>query len=200
MITPIVDIRNDDVLQPYPATPHHKADLRGRNPFDAFLETDKILEKYNYPSTLAIISTGIELFPEWVEHIKKNQHRYTIQLHGFQHDYYCNINKISGEHDLRRAKKHIEETFGVEITHWYMPFGRRRCPDWADEVCESMGLTHDGRVGKIEVKMWLKTYKNSGVSRSPQLNYHYWHDGQSKAVREIVELTHNINCPTPENN
>lgn len=182
-------IRNDDVLQVrYNITKHQGYDLDGRTTWECFQEADKVFEEYQYPCLLAVLTEGIDTQPEWVAHIKKNLHRYEIQMHGSKHHYYAEMSEEEGLKDLSEAKKKLEDTFGVNITKWYKPFGRKSCPEWADRVCEKLGITHDKELGKHGVKLWLKGYRHLGKPPFPHTNFHYWNRPQVKIVKEIIEI------------
>ena len=74
----MIRIRVDDVLLVNPNTGSMKISLRNRSYFDYFQEADKLFAQYNIPCILAILAEGIDVYPEWVEYIKKNKHRFII--------------------------------------------------------------------------------------------------------------------------
>ena len=188
-----VEFRNDDVLQIGHATVHQSYHIEGKDVFQLFLEVDKWFEKFNYSCTLAILAEGIEHYPEWVEHIKKNKHRYKIELHGLHHDHYNILSREKGKADLVEAIEKIEKTFGCKITTWYVPFGRRRWPVWGKEVCDELGLIFDPIAGKHEIRYWLKGYKKFGSSRLKMTNFHYWHPDQANKTIEALCLLNGEN-------
>ena len=173
----MLEIRNDDVLQVGWSSFHHYCRLINKSSWEWFLEADKIFEKYNYPCTLVVLADGIEKLPHWVEHIKKNQHRYKIELHGSSHHYYCNMTEEEGYKDLLHAKEKIEKEFNVKIESWYVPYGKRKFPKWGPKVCKRLGINFDV-VGRD-----VKQYK-----------FHYWHKGQVEKVKKTIQ------CQTQGNN
>ena len=181
-------LRNDDVLQSQRITHHQSNMLEGKSLFELFLECDKIFEEFNYPCTLLILSEGIDVYPEWVEHIKKNLHRYKLELHGSLHYNYRNLSREQVKKELTEAKEKIEKTFGIKLTTWYMPFGRKgKHPD-GDAICKELGLLEEKQVGKIDIRFWVNHYTKYGTSKFPMANFHYWDENQRKQVRKILTL------------
>lgn len=178
-----LEIRNDDVLQIH-LNPYSKAQrraLREKSFFDWFLEADKIFEEYNYPCTLAVLSEGIDIYPEWVQYIKDNLSRYKIELHGSCHQPYSKLDEKTGEKDLSQAIEKIEKTFNIKITTWYVPLGRKFIPEWGERVCERMGIKCDIPTMKILPFTWkmkpLRTH----------INFHYWYKDQVEQINQIVK-------------
>lgn len=184
-----VELRNDDVLQVKPATAHQRQECEGRDMFELFLEADQWFEKYQYSSTLTLLAEGIDHYPEWVEHIKKNLHRYKLELHGLRHDHYNRLPQEQGYADLKEAKEKIESAFGVKLTTWYVPYGHSYRIPWGKEVSEKLGLVFNPVVGKHDVKRWLASYQQG--TPFPHTNFHFWHKGQRENVREILWLLNN---------
>lgn len=188
-----LEIRNDDVLQLEPSSKHQAAILHGRSLFGEFLKADEIFEKYNYPCILAVLSEGIDYNQEWVEHIKKNLHRYKIELHGLTHR---NYNMLSEEElyvELFEAKEKIEKTFGVKISKWYLPYGRKGETPFGKKVCKRLGIEYDVQIGKIDAKIWLTGYEKTGFWPFQQVNFHYWYQPQVKRVEQIICLLQDNN-------
>ena len=173
------EIRNDDVLQSNHLSQRQKRIAYGKL-FELFLEADKVFEEYDYPCTLAVLAEGIKHCPEWVEYIKKNQHRYKIELHGYAHHHFGKLSKEAGEKDLKDAIELIEETFNIKITTWYVPFGRKSMPEWGEEVCQNLGIKLDIPTRKCLPEYWLKD------KTIPQCNFHYWDKGQVNKIKEII--------------
>lgn len=164
------ELRNDDVLQVGFGSAHQAYRLREKTAWEWFKEADKPFAKYNYPCTLVTLSDGIEYWPEWVEYIKKNLHRYKIELHGSGHHYYKQMTKEAALADLRIAKDKLENEFQVKVTTWYVPYGSRRYPEWGEEVCKELGINFDV-VGRD----------------THQHTFHYWHQEQIDKVKKIIE-------------
>ena len=146
-------IRNDDVLQSSMFTPHQRDDIHGRDLFQLFLVAD--------------------VFPEWTEHIKKNKHRYDIQLHGERHYNYKHLPIEEAVASLKRAKEKIGEAFGTNVTVWYPPYGRRGTPKDMEEICERVGVAPYFQAGKVDAKLWFRSPK-----KYPHVNFHFWSDSQ----------------------
>ena len=172
-------IRNDDVLQSSMFTPHQRDDIHGRDLFQLFLEADRHFG--DYPQTLAVVSEGIEVFPEWTEHIKKNKHRYDIQLHGERHYNYKHLPIEEAVASLKRAKEKIGEAFGTNVTVWYPPYGRRGTPKDMEEICERVGVAPYFQAGKVDAKLWFRSPK-----KYPHINFHFWNDKQVRTIRDIL--------------
>lgn len=178
-------IRNDDILQ----VSCIKKDMRrafqstGKTLFELFLEADKMFAKNNYPCILAILSEGIDIFPDWVEHIKKNINRYKIELHGRVHYNYNFMDKKRLKEELSEAKKKIEDTFQTKITTWYLPFGRKGENIYGEEVCNELGIIYDKQIGKIDAKFWFKN-----PEKYSHINFHFWHQPQVDQVKKIISL------------
>lgn len=175
-----LELRNDDVLQTLRLSQNQKR-VAGDKLFEMFLEADKVFEKYNYPCTLAVLAEGIINCPEWVEHIKKNKHRYVIELHGYYHHHFGRLSEEEGEKDLKEAIDLIEKTFDTKVTTWYVPFGRKSMPEWGGAVCERLGIKLDIPTRKVLPFFWFKD------KTIPQVNFHYWDKHQVKLVEEILK-------------
>lgn len=175
------EIRNDDVLQVTHLSQRQKRVANGRL-FEMFLEADKVFEKYNYPCTLAVLGEGIKHCPEWVDHIKKNIHRYKIELHGYVHNHFAQLTEEQGEEDLKKALDLIEKTFNTKVTTWYVPFGRKSMPEWGGAVCERLGIKLDIPTRKCLPVFWLKD------KTIPQVNFHYWDLQQCNQIEEILKI------------
>lgn len=177
-----VQIRIDDVLQANPVSRFQRNALKERTFFEWFKESDKMFKHYN--CTLAVLSEGIDACPEWVEYIKKNIHRYKIELHGSSHFYYEQFDKEKILEDLSKAKEKIEETFGVKITTWYVPFGRKHFPKDGEWVCKRLGINLDIPKGKTLPKTWFYV-KGENM---PSINMHFWDAEQIRLTKKIIEL------------
>ena len=175
-----LEIRNDDVLQSSNFSRRQREAWQFGSPFEWFKSTDEMFEKYGYLCTLVILSEGIQVYPEWVDYIKKNQYRYKIELHGSSHFKYGRMSRERGLKDLKEAKELIENTFGTQITTWYIPYGRKNIPDWAEEVCEELGMKADIPKFKSLPQFWNKPPEKK------QINFHYWDKKQIKQVRSIL--------------
>ena len=173
-------IRNDDVLQIGGASHHQRKAFKIKTPFEWFLEADEVFKEYQYPCTLAILSEGIKEYPEWVKYIIKNQHRYTIELHGSSHLWYNQMTAEEGYNDLERAIEDIENTFHVKVTTWYVPFGRKNIPDWGHKVCKELGIKMDVPT----FKCLPNNYKQAGRK---QINFHYWCQSQNSKIKRIIK-------------
>lgn len=174
------EIRNDDVLQTAHLSQQQKKVANGKL-FEMFLEADKVFEEYNFPQTLAVLAEGIIHCPEWAEYIKKNQHRYKIELHGYSHLHFGQLSAEEGEKNLKKGLDIIENEFDTKITTWYVPFGRKSMPEWGEEVCKKLGIKLDIPVRKTLPKFWFKD------KTIPQVNYHYWDKGQVNLVKKIIQ-------------
>ena len=197
MITPTspVEIRDDDVLQYHFWTRQSRKYLKewregGKTPFELFLEADKPFAEYNYPCILAMLSDGIDYYPEWVEYIKKNKDRYIIELHGSSHYFYCELTEEQGEKELRMAKDKIEQTFETKISTWYVTFGKKKAPEWGQRVCDRMGIKYDIPNTKRDGDLWLKNYYHKGETIYPfyHINFHFWHPEQRKDIAEVIKI------------
>lgn len=172
-------IRNDDVLQTKSASKSQRKALIEKSFFEWFLEADKIFEEYNYPCTLVVLAEGIDKEKEWVEYIKKNIHRYKIELHGYSHSKYVRMNKEQGKKDLAKAIKKIEDTFKCKITTWYVPFGRKNVPNWGEQVCKELGIKID-----IPIEKTLPYFYRKGIRN---INFHFWDLKQINQIDNIIK-------------
>jgi peptidoglycan/xylan/chitin deacetylase (PgdA/CDA1 family) len=163
-----IEYRNDDVLLTYPMTGSMKNCLRHNTYFGHFKETDKLFK--NTKCTLAILADGIDKNPEWVEYIKENQDRYNIEMHGWHHVRYSSLSKEEGCYLLLKAKKKIEETFNIEVTRWYVPFGKVYYPKWGKEVCDLIGIGFD--------------YYGLGYR---QKVFHYWNSRDRNRLKQWLQ-------------
>lgn len=179
-----LEIRWDDVLQSRRFTKDQKHSLDQKTMFEWFLEADKEFEKYNYPCILAVLEEGIDNNPEWVEYIKKNITRYRIELHGREHIYYGELGHQELLDDLFWAKKRIETEFGVKISTWYVPFGRKGRNPHAEDVCKLLGLKLYIPDGKVDAKLWF------GNKEMPHVNAHFWRQDQINHVNQILKQIH----------
>lgn len=181
-----IEVRCDDVLQMTMESIHQKCEMGNKLPFWHFMEADKIFEEYNYPQILAVCSEGIRLCPEWTAYIKKNIHRYKIELHCSKHYRYTGFSKKELYNDLKEAKEEIEDTFGQKITTWYVPFGRKGKTEYGDEVCKELGIKYDMPTRKIGGKEWIYSYKKEGKPPFFHINYHFWCRSQREVIREVL--------------
>ena len=181
-----LEVRCDDVLQSKRFTSDQKNSLDQKTMFEWFLEADKVFAQYNYPMILAILEEGIDHEPEWVEHIKKNQHRYIIELHGREHIHYGELGYQELLDDLFWAKKRIEAEFKVKIHNWYVPFGRKGRNQYAEDVCKLLGMKVWIPDGKVDSRLW---FANKSM---PHVNFHFWKQSQiddtNKILYELCQL------------
>lgn len=166
----MVEFRNDDILQVEIFSKKHMRRMSSETAFSSFLKADEIFAKYQYHCTLVVLSEGIEYYPEWVDHIQRNQWRYKIELHGSKHYYYENWSPADAIKDLHEARNKIEETFRCKITTWYVPYGKRHFPVWGEDICNRLGLNFD------QINNPFPLYR-----------FHYWHEGQVEKVRQLIE-------------
>lgn len=163
--------RNDDILLVNPITGAMKNAIRRKTYEEWFYEIDEIFERYNCPSTLAVLSEGIERYPQWIEYIKERKHRFNIQLHGEGHGYYMKMSEEEGYEILSRATERIERTFDIKVTHWYVPFGRLFFPEWGPRVCRRMEIR----------------FNSKGDSREFfQHRFHYWNTRDTRNLKKLI--------------
>ena len=166
-------LRNDDVLMLTTTTKHQVAAQKKKSFFEWFVESDKIFEEYDCPSVLAVLAEGIDVYPEWVKYIKERQHRFRIELHGYTHLWYHRLSSEDGYRTLKYAKDKIEDTFGVHVSTWYIPFcGKSWSVSWRREVCERLGV-------RFDVLDDLDTVY--------QHRYHYWNPLEVEKVKGMVK-------------
>ncbi len=182
------EIRDDDVLQFGFFTPTMKKVVSGKSLFEYFLEIDKYFEKYDYPCTLAIVADGISQYPEWVQHIKMNIDRYKIELHGLCHRNYKSLSREDLLEELRKAKYLIEDTFQKRITRWFVPFGRHGRNLFGEEVYKELGITQEIPPTKVDAKIWLKAYKQTGKAPFDHMNFHFGVDSENNTIKEILDI------------
>ena len=171
----MLEFRNDDILQVEVFSKKQRRRLHASTAFESFLKCDEMFAQYQYPCTLVVLSEGIEYYPEWVEHIRRNQWRYKIELHGSKHYYYENWTAEDAQNDLDEARNKLEDTFKCKITTWYVPYGKRHFPSWGQEVCDNLELDFD------QTNNPFAPYR-----------FHYWHVGQVEKVRRLLEA--NVKC------
>ena len=161
-----VIFRNDDVLlstKGLRMTGSMKTSLRSNTFFGHFKEMDKIFEKYSLLSTLTILADGIEHNPDWIQYIKERKHRFTIELHGYDHRNYIDVSAEEGYVLLKDAKERIEQTFNTKVTRWYPPFSKLGFTDWGPEVCEKLGIGYNNIEGyyTINLHYWNTRDRNN---------------------------------------
>ena len=184
----LVEIRCDDVLQTSLLTKDQIKRTQNKTLFEWFKEIDKVFEEYNYPMTLAILEEGIDKNPEWTEYIKKNQHRYKIEMHGREHIRYGELNKEDLFDDLFWAKKRIECEFQTKISTWYVPFGRKGRNKYAGEICRALGIKVGIPEEKVDETRWLCLYEKTGKIPFNHINFHFWHESQNNKIKQILEI------------
>ena len=133
---------------------HQMHDLGKRGLFEAFLEADQVFKKYNYPCTLAVLAEGIDSEPMWVDHIKRNLHRYTIELHGNRHVNYKAMPRQEFIDEMKEAIDKIENTFGNKLTTFYPPWGRKGERDDLD-VFDELSAVQYVQLGNVDEKLWF---------------------------------------------
>jgi peptidoglycan/xylan/chitin deacetylase (PgdA/CDA1 family) len=183
-----IEIRADDVLQTKLLTKDQIKRVKDKTLFQWFLEADKPFKEYNYPCTLAILEEGIDKEPEWVQYIKDNQYRYEIELHGREHIKYGNLTEEELIDDLFWAKKRIETEFGIKVSTWYVPFGRKGRNQYAQKVCDMMGIKLGIPETKVDSGRWLYGYQKNKQIPFNHINFHYWHEDQNKEVEKIIKI------------
>lgn len=176
-----MEIRCDDVLQSTNFSKDQQKRFIRKMPFLYFMESDRIFKEYNFPCTLAVLSEGIDDCRDWVEYIKRNLHRYKIELHGSSHIWYRKMSEEEGYEDLKKAKEKIEGAFEIKITTWYIPFGRENIPTWGEKVCQRLGIKCD-----IPTMKQLPYYWNREPKRE-QINFHYWCEPQCRQIKSIIQ-------------
>jgi len=165
-----VEFRNDDVLISQNLTPAMVKSLERGLMFEQFKKTDELFKETKTPCILAVLSEGIDEFPEWVEYIKFNISRFKIEMHGLMHVDYRNFNYQQGLNYLALAKQEIERTFDVKISRWYPPFGRKCFPEWGEKVCE-----------ELDIKL------NKSIQGLPHYPFHFWNLKDVERVKRIME-------------
>ena len=146
-----------------------KNSLRYNTFFGHFLEFDRILTEKPYIVT--VVADGIELYPEWVEYVKANKNRYTIEMHCWSHGDHQNLKAEEGYEQLSRARELIQKTFDVEVHRWYVPFGRMRFPQWHLDVCQRLGL---------------QFHTKGGTARHHY--FHYWNSRDRDRLKKILNV------------
>jgi len=136
--------------------------------FEWFKESDKFFADNNIPLILAVLADGIDHYPEWVEYVKNNLYRYEIALHGHTHMSYLKLDRNQGYEKLARAKEKIENTLGVEVKRWIVPFGKRALPEWGQEVSK-----------KLNVNFHTKN------NPFPHFYFHYWKQDSVERIKTI---------------
>lgn len=169
------EIRNDDVLIHSNLTPSMVRARKVKPFFEWFKETDSWFEERGIPQILAVVTEGINIYPEWVNYIKQRQHRYRIELHCHAH---INFRHILDEDKIYElimpAKEKLEKTFGVQVHRWYAPFSRRGFPGGTAEigmrVCERMGIK----------------FHTKGNGTIPHRYYHFWNKNGFERIKQII--------------
>ena len=164
-----LEIRFDDVLLYGSLTGSMKNSLRHNTFFGHFKEADKILVEYDFPCIMAIVARGIEEYPEWVQYVKERQSRYTLALHCWDHHYHHTQDEEEAYGELAKARDKIEETFGVKLERWYVPFGRMFFPEWGIRMAERLGLKFHTRGGTIRHRY-----------------FHYWNSRDRNQLKLIL--------------
>lgn len=144
--------------------------------FEQFKEFDKFFEEHNIVTILAVLADGIDQYPEWVEYINKNKHRYRIEMHGLSHLNYRNRNAKFGLNNLAEAKKKIENVFGCKVTRWYVPFAIRGFPKWGPEVCEKLGIRFN-----VALDQTKKHYR-----------CHYWNPKDVERIKRVAKQHYHV--------
>lgn len=166
-----LEIRIDDVLLLGNLTGSMKNCLRHNTFFGHFKMMDKILEDNNLHAILTLMAEGIPYYPEWVQYIKERQHRYTIEMHGFSHDYYKGMSEEDAYRSLLTAKWMIEKEFGVKVSRWYVPFGRQYFPEWDYiKLCDRLGV---------------KFHTKGGTTR--HFYFHYWNSRDRLRLQRLLD-------------
>ena len=164
-----LEFRCDDLFIGKRLTGSMKNSLRYNSFFGHFLAFDHILEQHGAHCIMTIVADGIELYPEWVAYVKRNKHRYTLQLHCWSHLDHQNLTAEEAFEQLNRGRNLIEETFDVRVSRWYVPFGRVRFPEWSLEVCKRLGL---------------EFHTSGGTARHHY--FHYWNSADRERLRGIL--------------
>jgi peptidoglycan/xylan/chitin deacetylase (PgdA/CDA1 family) len=192
-----MELRSDDVLQIRNTTIHQNYRLQEKTLYEWFVWSDYAFEKYNFKCTLAVLAEGIQeqssLYKDWVRYIKRNSHRYVIEMHGLNHVHPNTVERGRLTKELREAKKIIENTFECKVTTWYTPFGRRYANPYGKEICDEIGIQYDKIFGKMDTIYAMKSYRKNKKFPYEQANFHFWHKEQVLAAEQII-------CLLQENN
>lgn len=159
--------RIDDVFIVNHLTGSMKISLRFNDFFGHFKEMDKILAKYDTPCILSVLAEGIEIYPEWVAYIKERMYRYTIEMHGFDHQRFSTISEEEGYRQLAKAKEMIEKEFKVKINNWFVPF--KSFPKWGVRVCDRLGI---------------RFHEKGSLRR--HITFHYWNSRDRAHMAKII--------------
>lgn len=180
-------LRNDDILQASRFTKDMQRTLKstGKTLFELFLDADRMFAESGCSCTLAVLSEGVDVYRDWVKHIKDNGNRYKIELHGREHFNHNFMSRERLKKELSEAKKKIEDTFEIKITTWYLPFGRKGENVHGEEVCKELGIIYDKQIGKVDAKFWFKKPEDY-----PHVNFHFWRRDQVDVVKQIIKLWH----------
>jgi len=189
-----IEFRCDDVLQYDSWGRTQRWLFSKKDPFECFKEVDKIFKKYNFPCILAIVAQGIDMYPEWVQYIKDNQHRYKIELHGYFHHNRRVLQKMGEERlyrELLAGIKRIKETFGMNVTTFYVPFGKEGLGPNTEKVCRRLGIKCMApHKNDSDIWLWLWRSHRGRLSSFSHVNFHFWHKRQVEATEEILKIIH----------
>lgn len=144
--------------------------------FPRFMAVDKLIKSYGVKHTIAVLASGIDKEPEWVDYIKKG--KFDIQLHGWDHlDFTINHN-IAEEHFIKSLDK-IESTFGIRPTIWYPPWNYT--DKFLNSLAEKLGL-------KISFNKVCLTTFNKNPRQDLTINFHYWADIDIARLEEALKI------------
>lgn len=171
-----LEVRNDDVLIHTHLTPSMVRARKIKPFFEWFKESDRWFEERNIKVILAVITEGIDYYPEWVEYIRERKHRYRIDLHGHLHINFRHILDEDKIYDLiMPAKEKLEKTFDIKVGRWFSPFSKHGFPGGTAEigmrVCERMGIK----------------FHTKGNGRIPHRYFHFWNSRSVDRIKGIVE-------------
>lgn len=169
-----IRFRVDDVLQSKNFSPAQLESLAKKTMFEWFKEATEPFK--GKPLTLAIVAEGIDSQPGWVDYIKAHP-EWEPQVHCWKHQTYKVLPYKEIVRLLKKAKKKIDETFGVETIEFIPP--KLAYNDKTQKAAKEVGL-RENRL-RYTPRHWLKDKTIKSIY------FHYWDLKQIKKVKKMLK-------------
>lgn len=165
-----------DVLQETLYSPAQLKAVAIKSFFEWFKEAMEMFDDED-DIVLAVVVSGVELNPEWVDYIKSHSN-WKIVCHGWEHKSHNIVSYDQLVEEMKRAKDLLERTFEQEITYMYPP--KHKTSEDLIKACSVVGMSVCDTLNKTP--QWL--YDND----TDMFYFHFWHKKEINCMLMIKEI------------
>lgn len=179
----MIRVRDDDVL--IDSSGHDSAFLRFKQTHEwitsaGFMHVPAILVHNNVEQG----HRGIKGFPEAISYIREYVEEGSMapQIHGWEHVDYGKKSCEQVIEDIGKAKDFLFDTWGVEATKWYTPWGASQPHLWEAAANLHLELVDCSRISKLEGQYGVVARLKAGEKLEDfmgdqEIFYHWWVGG-----------------------